>query len=62
LSPNRFNGLYNAGRAAEAVGDKAQANGYYTALLKSTDGGSQSARPEFEHMKAFVSAAALAVR
>jgi tetratricopeptide (TPR) repeat protein len=60
LSPNRFNGLYNAGRAAEALGDKAQANGYYTALLKSTDGGSQSARAEFDHVKIFESSLTLA--
>jgi tetratricopeptide (TPR) repeat protein len=57
LSPNRFNGLYNAGRAAEAAGDKAQAQRYYSALLESTGNGSESARPEFEHMKAFESAA-----
>jgi tetratricopeptide (TPR) repeat protein len=60
LSPNRFNGLFNAGMAAEAVGDKAQAKSYYAALLKSTDSGSHSARPEFDHVKAFVSSAALA--
>jgi tetratricopeptide (TPR) repeat protein len=59
-SPNRFNGLYNAGRAAEALGDKAEAKSYYTALLKTTDNGSQSARPEFEHVKTFVSSATLA--
>jgi tetratricopeptide (TPR) repeat protein len=56
LSPNRFNGLYNAGMAAEALGDKAQAKSYYSALLKSTDGGSQSARPEFDHVRAFSAA------
>jgi tetratricopeptide (TPR) repeat protein len=61
LSPNRFNGLYNAGRAAEAAGDKPLANGYYTALLKATGGGSQSTRPELDHAKAFVASAALAV-
>lgn len=55
LSPNRFNGLYNAGRAAEAIGDGAQAKSYYAALLKSTGSGSQSARPEFQHVKAFES-------
>jgi tetratricopeptide (TPR) repeat protein len=53
LSPNRFNGLYNAGRAAEAAGDAAQARSFYSALLSSTDGGSHSARPELEHAKAF---------
>jgi tetratricopeptide (TPR) repeat protein len=60
LSPNRFNGLYNAGRAAEALGDEAQANGYYTTLLKSTDGGSQSVRAEFDHVKTFESSLTLA--
>jgi tetratricopeptide (TPR) repeat protein len=54
LSPNRFNGLYNAGRAAEAAGDSAKAASYYSALLKSTDNGSQSARSEFDHAKSFV--------
>jgi tetratricopeptide (TPR) repeat protein len=62
LSPNRFNGLYNAGMAAEAVGDKALARSYYTALLKSTDSGSHSSRPEFDHVKAFDSSTALAVK
>ncbi len=54
LSPNRLNGLYNAGRAAEAAGEKEKAAGYYAALLKSTDGGAGSARPEFAHAKSFV--------
>jgi tetratricopeptide (TPR) repeat protein len=53
LSPNRFNGLYNAGRAAEAVGDTVQAKSYFAALLESTDKGSRSARPEFDHVRAF---------
>jgi tetratricopeptide (TPR) repeat protein len=60
-SPNRFNGLYNAGLAAEAAGDKAQAARYYTTLLESTDHGAASARPEFAHMKSFMAATALAV-
>jgi tetratricopeptide (TPR) repeat protein len=54
LSPNRLNGLYNAGRAAEAVGDKEKAQFYYAALLKSTDGGAGSARPQFAHAKSFM--------
>ena len=57
-SPNRFNGLFNAGMAAEAAGDKAKAGSYYTALLESTDNGSHSARPEFAHVKSFLSSAA----
>jgi tetratricopeptide (TPR) repeat protein len=57
LSPNRFNGLYHAGQASEALGDRAQAAHYYAALLKSTDGGAASSRPEIAHAKEFVSAA-----
>src|SRR5271154_5602433 len=62
LSPNRFNGLYNAGLAAEAAGDEAQARGFFAALLKSTDNGSQSARPEFDHVKAVIASAKLAAK
>jgi tetratricopeptide (TPR) repeat protein len=53
LSPNRFNGLFNAGKAAEATGNMADAKRYYAVLLAITDGGSHSARPEFAHAKAF---------
>ncbi len=60
-SPNRFNGLFNAGRAAEAAGNEALAKDYYTRLLKQTDNGSASARLEFEHMKTFLGSAPLAV-
>ena len=60
LSPNRFNGLFNAGRAAEAAGISAEARRYYAALLKSTDSGSHSTRPELAHAKAFVSSAPVA--
>ncbi len=56
LSPNRFNGLFNAGMAAESSGDKIRAGGYYAALLKSTDNGSKSARPEIQHANSFISA------
>ena len=56
LSPNRFNGLYDAGQAAEAAGDRAEAGRYYALLLKSTGDGSDSARPEIAHAKAFVAA------
>jgi tetratricopeptide (TPR) repeat protein len=62
LSPNRFNGLFNAGVAAEAVGDKALAQFYYATLLKLTDNGSQSTRPEFDHVRTVVSSARLAVK
>ena len=60
LSPNRFNGLYNAGRAAEAAGDTAQAEKFYAALLESTARGSHSARPEFDHVKTFTASATVA--
>jgi hypothetical protein len=62
LSPNRFNGLYGAGQSAEAAGDDAGARGFYAALLKSTDEGTRSARPEVTHAKAFVSAAPATAR
>ena len=51
LSPNRFNGLYNAGRAAEAAGDPDGARHYFAALLKSTEGGAHSSRPEIAHAR-----------
>jgi len=62
LSPNRFNGLFNAGKAAEASGAKGEAERYYTALLKSTDNGQRSARPELQHAKAFLASVQLALR
>jgi tetratricopeptide (TPR) repeat protein len=33
LSPNRFNSLYNGGRAAEAAGEPAEALAFYQQLL-----------------------------
>jgi tetratricopeptide (TPR) repeat protein len=60
LSPNRFNGLYNAGAAAEAAGDKRAAAEYYAALLKSTGNGANSSRPEMAHAKSFVASEQLA--
>jgi tetratricopeptide (TPR) repeat protein len=56
LSPNRLNGLYNAGVAAEAAGDKAAAVEYFSALLKSTNNGENSARPELAHAKSMLAA------
>ncbi len=61
-SPNRFNGLYHAGLAAEAVGDKAQAQQFYAALLKSTGNGAQSERPEFAHVKSFAASPQMAAQ
>jgi len=62
LSPNRFNGLYGAGMAAEAMGDKAGAARYYAALLKSTGDGASSSRPELGHAKGAVGAGQVAKR
>ena len=45
FSPNRFNGLSGAARAAEEAGNQSQANEYYATLVKVCDGGSSS-RPE----------------
>jgi len=56
LSPNRFNGLFGAGSAAEAAGETGEARRYYAALLKSTGAGSD--RPEIAHAKALVTSAA----
>ncbi len=60
LSPGRFNGLYHAGMAAEAAGKPAEAGRYYAELLKNTDDGAHSARPELAHAKAFVAGAQVA--
>jgi tetratricopeptide (TPR) repeat protein len=62
LSPNRFNGLYHAGVAAEEAGDKEKAQQYYTALLKTTGNGAQSARPELAHVKGFVASTQLTAK
>jgi tetratricopeptide (TPR) repeat protein len=62
LSPNRLNGLFNAGMAAEAAGDRNQAQKYYATLLEQTDSGSQSSRSEFDHAKSVVASARLAVK
>jgi tetratricopeptide (TPR) repeat protein len=61
-SPNRFNGLFNAGRAAEAANETSQAQVFFATLMKVTDNGSQSSRPEFDHVKSVVSSAKLAVK
>jgi tetratricopeptide (TPR) repeat protein len=57
LSPNRFNGLFGAGSAAEAAGETVEARRYYAALLKSTGDGAGSDRPEIAHAKAEVASA-----
>jgi tetratricopeptide (TPR) repeat protein len=60
LSPNRFNGLYNAGIAAEEAGNKPEAANYFAALLKTTGDGAQSSRPELAHAKGFLTSDRLA--
>jgi len=55
LSPNRFNGLYHAGLAAEQAGDKAKAQQFYATLLQSTENGAQSARTELAHARSYAS-------
>ena len=55
LSPNRLNGLYHAGRAAEAAGEKKKAVFYYESLLKSTNEGQDSDRPVFAHARSYLS-------
>ena len=54
LSPNRLNGLYGAGRAAEALGMKKEAGQYYATILKNTDDGTNSSRPSLAHAREFV--------
>ena len=56
LSPNRFNGLYGAGRAAEASGDHLSALNFYRALMRSTENGAHSSRPEYAQVKALLTA------
>lgn len=53
-SPNRFNGLFSAGKAAEATGDKAAARRYFKALLDQTGSGSPSTRPELGYARSFL--------
>jgi tetratricopeptide (TPR) repeat protein len=54
LSPDRFNGLYNAGKAAETLSNPGEARGYYASLLKATGNGAHSTRPELQHARDFV--------
>lgn len=46
-SPNRFNSLYGAGRAAELEGNDNQANFYYRKLSKITDPGAERERLQY---------------
>ena len=60
LSPNRFNGLYNAGIAAEEAGNNPEAANYFASLLKTTGDGAHSSRPELAHAKSFLTSDRLA--
>ena len=57
VSPNRFNSLYGAGRAAEITGQPGKATAYYQQLLKACAGGN-SRRPELAHVQGFLSTVA----
>jgi hypothetical protein len=52
-SPNRFNGLYGAARAAELLGDQKKAGNYYAKMVTLT-ANADSDRPELEKIRAFV--------
>jgi hypothetical protein len=54
LSPNRYNGLYNAGHAAEAVGKPDEATKYYSQLLKVTHNGAKTQRPEVSYARNYI--------
>ncbi len=49
LTPNRFNGIYGAARAAEQTGNAQLAATYYSQLVKVSD--PHSERPELEHAR-----------
>ena len=51
-SPNRFNALYGAARAAESAGQREQARAYYRQLLGIA--GKSSTRPELESARRFL--------
>ncbi len=56
LSPNRLNGLYNAGKAVQrAQVTRGRQSHSHAALLKSTGNGANTTRPELTHAKAYVS-------
>jgi len=52
-SPNRFNGLYGAARAAELSGDKKKASDYYAKMVTLT-AHADSDRPELQKIREFV--------
>jgi tetratricopeptide (TPR) repeat protein len=54
VAPNRFNGLYGAGYAAELTGDRSRAESFYSKLAQITVG-VESDRSELKRAKAFLS-------
>jgi hypothetical protein len=54
ISPNRFNGLYGAGHAAEKAGDLDAAKSYYTQLVQLAPSG-EAVRPRIKRAKTFLS-------
>ncbi len=53
VSPNRFNSLYGAGRAAEVAGDINKAKSFYSKVVRIT-AGVESDRPGLVKAKAFL--------
>ena len=53
VSPNRFNGLYGAARAAELSGDREKAKSFYAKLAKLGER-SDGSRPELAAAKVFL--------
>lgn len=58
--PNRFNGLYGAGRSAELAQEPSEAAGYYKQLLDNCQQGGGSDRAELDHARKFISQTAAA--
>ena len=56
--PNRFNGLYGAGRAAELAEEPGVAAGYYQQLLDNCHQGEGSDRTELNHARKFIAQSA----
>lgn len=52
--PNRFNGLFGAGRAAELARQPEKAAGYFAQLLKNCGSPLNSPRPELAHARTFL--------
>ena len=55
-TPNRFNGIYGAARAARLAGDQKSAKAYYGKLIQLVRG-TDSSRPEIQEAKMFVGGA-----